>query len=196
MCLFAALVLAEVSGASLDDIATLACQKLKRRYPAVFGTAGRQLRLFDDPVEIQASKEESLWKEEKRKESLLEFCFCPNPQCDAFQQLGAPCLRISGPASKFMECTLCCKSHRLSQSQLFYRTRTDPHQLLVGLAHYVQTRDVPASAIVAGTNTTALKHWIARSSQFVSLVAHVLYGRFGIDELKTRTSLQDYRVPR
>ena len=193
MCLFAVLVSTEFLGGSLDELGTLACQKLRRRYPAIFGTVDRQLRLFKDSVEIQASREELLWKGEKTKESLLEFCFCPNPRCDAFQELGAPCLRLSSPRSKLVECTLCHKSHLLSQARLFYRARTDPHQVLVGIAHYVQTRDVMESATVAGTSVATLKHWIAQSSAFPSLLAHVLYRRFGINELQTRTSLPTQR---
>jgi NTP pyrophosphatase (non-canonical NTP hydrolase) len=196
MCLFATLVFTEHSGESWDEVATFACQKLKRRYPAIFGNADRQLRLFYDPIEVQASREESLWQDGKRKESFLEFCFCPNPQCDAFQELGAPCLRLSGPKNKLVECTLCHKSHLLSQSRLFYRIRANPHQVLMGIAHYVKTKDIKESAHVAGTSIVTLKHWIEKSSQFVSLLANILYRRFGIDEHQTCTSLPNQRIPR
>ena len=189
MTVFAAILLEE-RGVSWQQVSALASRKLKERYPSIFQKGSPQLELFSDLRQPDSYEEERDWREAKKRELILEFSFCPNPKCDAFQEPGAPCLHFRSHRPRRLECTLCHGSYRLSESVLFPRARVSRRRLLLAIAHYVQAGGVKEAARIADVPVPTLEYWIAEVPHQANVLARLLQKRFGIDEHDTCTRLR------
>ena len=103
--------------------------------------------------------------------------FCPNIECPARGQVGAGNIGIHQAAEQRYVCHVCHQSFAATKGTLFYRLRTPPETVMVGIA--LLTYGCPLQAIVKafGFDERTVKNWWQRAGAHGQAVHEQVVGQ-------------------
>jgi len=181
----AVFVLEEEGSLDFPRVIQKARDKLRHRYPGLFGPKNSGQLLFPFYQELTAEREEAIWRAQKINEKRLEVSFCINKKCPEYLIAGSPWLTIRvNKGKKMLRCDRCRKVVRLSSASLFFTEKTDPERILQVLADFIRTRKGTPLSNIAFKNSVSvstLQRWLKKATINLEVIAQILSKRYNLE---------------
>jgi len=139
----------DASSDSLGTILSAIVDKLHRRFSHLYmASKHKQLTLFDaeDGKDGGRVKEDRIWEQSKRAETLQQFSFCPKPACIMYAKINRNNMIHISPR-KF-KCTACYETFFIHECILFPTRNTNRGQIADSIASVFQPKGTNFEASV------------------------------------------------